>query len=238
MKASRSATSLLGRIYTQLVPGALRSILLDKMLLKLMLTKESSSGIISFHDAPQRWDDVAFISECYERVGRPISRPTDLNKKCLEYIQGTILLKKVLDAGAGLGYLSHLLSLSGRNHVTALEFKPTDELQGLGSSGLDVVSGSIESRLPFCDKEFDVAVCTHVLEHIVNLKGAISELRRVTKERLLIVVPLQSPSRYTPDLHMRYWMHPKNFIVETLPCPGQSSWQILGGDLVYEEQYD
>lgn len=237
MRADRKITSLLANIYSQLIPSALRSMLLDKLLLKLLLPEKSSSGIISFHDAPERWTDASFISKCYEDVGRPISRPTDLNAKCLGFILASTSGKKVLDAGAGQGYLSHLLSLSRNNHVTALEFKPSTELQQKESTSLTVVSGSIEERLPFGDDEFDVVICTHVLEHVVNLQGAINELRRVAKERLLIVVPIQIPSRYTPDLHMRYWMYPKNFIVETLPCPGRSSWQKIDGDLLYEEHY-
>ena len=234
---SRNITSFIANTYTQLVPSALRNVFTDKNLLKLLLPKSSYSAIIAFHDAPERWSDVSFVSDCYRKVGMPIVRETDLNSQCLEYILKTVSGKKILDAGAGLGHLSKLLSLAKGNHVTALEFEPSSQLKKLESDRLIVIKGSIEKHLSFDDKEFDIVICTHVLEHIVNFKGAIKELRRVAKERLVIVVPLQTPSKYTPDLHTRYFMYPKNFIVETLPCNGRSSWKTLHGDLLYEEFY-
>lgn len=234
---SRNITSIIANIYAQLVPCSLRNLFIDKILLKFLFPKSSYTAMIAFHDAPERWGDVVFVSECYQKVGMPIIRKTDLNSQCLEYILKTVSGKKILDAGAGLGHLSYLLSLTNGNHVTALEFDPSSQLKKLESDKLVIINGSIEKSLFFDDKEFDVVICTHVLEHIVNLKGAIKELRRVAKERLVIVVPLQTPSKYTPDLHTRYFMYPKNFIVETLPCNGRSSWKTLHGDLLYEEFY-
>ncbi|WP_341885629.1 class I SAM-dependent methyltransferase [Synechococcus sp. UW140] len=211
---------------------------MDKLLLDLFLPKVSTAGIIEFHRSPERWSDSSFVKACYQKVGTPIARKTDLNKECIEYIVRTISGKAILDAGAGLGHLTSLLSLNESNQVTALEFKVSTQLQKLESHNIKICQGSIENSLPFKDSQFDVVICTHVLEHIVNLKAAINELRRISKERLVIVVPLQTPSRYTPDLHMRYFMYPKNFLVETLPCNGQSHWKVLGGDLLYEEYFD
>lgn len=237
MKLSRSVTAILANIYTELIPSAIRSAFMDKLLLNIFLPKESAAGIVAFHGHPERWSDNSFVSDCYQRVGSPIARQTDLNNECIDYIIGTTSGKCVLDAGAGLGHLSHMLSLNDFNKVTALEVNISAQLRRLENHNIEICQGSIEGKLPFKDRQFDVVICTHVLEHVVDLKGAINELRRISRERLIIVVPLQVPSKYTPDLHMRYFMYPKNFIVETLPCPGKSFYKTLGGDLLYEENY-
>ena len=37
------------------------------------------------------------------------------------------------------------------------------------------------SKLPFGDESFDAAICTHVLEHIIDDRGALAEIYRVLK---------------------------------------------------------
>lgn len=49
------------------------------------------------------------------------------------------------------------------------------------------------TAMPFGDEEFDVVLCNHVLEHIVDDRGAMSELHRVLRPtgRLYMVQPLR-----------------------------------------------
>src|SRR3546814_15505307 len=65
--------------------------------------------------------------------------------------------------------------------------------------------GANIARLPFPDKSFDTVICTHVLEHILDFRGALAELRRVAAKRLIIVVPQEREYRFTfnPHLHFR-----------------------------------
>ncbi|WP_099508705.1 methyltransferase domain-containing protein [Microvirga ossetica] len=43
-------------------------------------------------------------------------------------------------------------------------------------------------NLPFRDDEFDIVVFTHVIEHILDYKTAISELRRIAARKLSTTV--------------------------------------------------
>ena len=71
-----------------------------------------------------------------------------------------------------------------------------------GLDGVEYVSGDLErtdvdvrldvTRMPFEDASWDVVLCSHVLEHVVDDAAAISELRRILRPRgrAYIMVPL------------------------------------------------
>ncbi len=111
----------------------------------------------------------------------------------------------ILDAGCGDGVL--LESLAGKNRklfgidlsTTALKLA-TVRLKG----GASFTGGMLES-LPFQDKSFDVVFTTHTLEHVQNLKAAVSELQRICRNRLVIVVPIQEYLPYTEDYHISFF---------------------------------
>ena len=75
---------------------------------------------------------------------------------------------------------------------------------GLKHADIKFQSGFVEN-LPFPDKSFDIVVCTHTLEHILDLKKAIHELKRVAKKQLIIVTPRQKYYYYTLDLHVNFF---------------------------------
>lgn len=113
---------------------------------------------------------------------------------------------KCLDVGCGRGYLSKLLSEKGY-HVVGVDIEvPTNYSK---TDGYRFVQGSIED-LPFPNESFETVIVAHVLEHVRNIDRALSELLRVTKKRLLIVLPRQREYRYVADLHVRYFPYEYN----------------------------
>lgn len=71
--------------------------------------------------------------------------------------------------------------------------------------GYTFVKGSLE-KIPFPNAHFDTVICSHVLENVPNLDVVLSELLRVTRRRLLIVLPRQRKYRYVTDLHIRFFL--------------------------------
>ncbi len=77
--------------------------------------------------------------------------------------------------------------------------------------GLDLQSGPhVQVRgdltaLPFAGESFDTAVCIHVLEHVEDDLGAMTELYRVTKPdgRVIVNVPMSQESRTLEDATVR-----------------------------------
>ena len=86
----------------------------------------------------------------------------------------------VLDAGCGMGDL--LLRIPGVGVEIAEPY-----LEVSRERGLEVQQGRIED-LPFEDEDFDVVICTDVLEHVVNIHAAVEELLRVLKDGGHIIV--------------------------------------------------
>ena len=61
------------------------------------------------------------------------------------------------------------------------------------------VRADLSAGLPFCDAVFDGAICTEVLEHVLDDRATLSEISRVLKPggRLVVTVPFMF--RYHPD---------------------------------------
>jgi ubiquinone/menaquinone biosynthesis C-methylase UbiE len=109
--------------------------------------------------------------------------------------QGT---SSILDAGSGDGTLAIALARRGWA-VTGVDC--SDEAISLAEEKTKSANCNIEYRqgfletLPFPDKSFDAVICSHTLEHVADLSKAISELKRVGRKGLIIVVPIEKPKR-------------------------------------------
>jgi ubiquinone/menaquinone biosynthesis C-methylase UbiE len=93
-------------------------------------------------------------------------------------------------------------------------------------------------RLPFPDASFDTVICTHVLEHILDLRGMVSELRRVCRRRLIIVVPREREYRYTFNPHFHFFPYNESFLRAMIPLPPRHECVGIGRDIFYTEERD
>jgi SAM-dependent methyltransferase len=166
----------------------------------------------------------------YETVNPLFTRPTDLTDGCVKKIERAVKGVKVLEVGAGRGYLARRLSKTHR--MTVADIVVDDSLSS--DMFIRTVSAPIEA-LPFANKSFDTVVCTHTLEHIIDFQKAVSELRRVMKKRLIIVVPKQRPFLYTLDLHVNYFPYPETLLVAMNPGNNHTICKEIDGDLFYIE---
>ncbi len=163
-----------------------------------------------------------------------IKRGTDLNKRCVEEILKEVKSKNVLEVGCGSGYLAK--KLSKNNKVTAVDINIGKELKNLESETLSLFEASAEI-LPFADKSFDVVICTHTLEHVRDLQKALSELRRLVRSKLIIVVPKERPYLFCPNLHIHFF--PYEFSVfAVMGVFKNQKLKNIGGDWYYMENYD
>jgi SAM-dependent methyltransferase len=95
---------------------------------------------------------------------------------------------RILDAGCGGGAL--LAELAGLGMAVGLEPSPASRERALARGVAEVVDGDL-AGLPFGDGEFDLATALDVLEHLDDDRGALAELRRVTRPGggLVVTVP-------------------------------------------------
>jgi ubiquinone/menaquinone biosynthesis C-methylase UbiE len=105
---------------------------------------------------------------------------------------------RILDAGCGEGALVLALSteLADRNvTVTGVDISTPNVATGLarlrdsnGAPGTEILVADLES-LPFADGSFDVVVSSHVLEHLPHFERGLAELRRVSRDVLVLGLP-------------------------------------------------
>jgi SAM-dependent methyltransferase len=139
------------------------------------------------------------------------NRKTDLSESNIRYILKSIdpSSQNLLDAGCGRGYLlQRIKQVYPRISVTGL-----DVVNKLDEQSINFTEGFI-SRMPFEDDQFDTVICTHTIEHLLNLQQCIDELVRVTKKQLIIVTPCQRYFYYTLDEHINFF--PKKELVTSL----------------------
>ncbi|MCD6012529.1 MAG: methyltransferase protein [Flavipsychrobacter sp.] len=179
--------------------------------------------------------DVFYMSKAeytslYENIEtRAGDRPTDMNQASIEYIieYADKTATTLLDVGAGRGYFLNVLS-----ERTPFKLTGTDIYDSIPGLKADYVKGYIE-ELPFPDKSFDIVVCSHTVEHIIDLRDAINELKRVARKQLIIVTPCQRYNFYTLDLHVNFFptkeMLNREIGMKDFECTNvQGDWVYLG----------
>lgn len=171
------------------------------------------------------------LREAYRQTADvAFERPTDLNQASIDRILEHVRGPRVLEAGCGKGHLVGLLA--GSFEVSAVDFVLQPHLRGRWPQ-VQFHQAELYA-LPFADAAFDTVVCTHTLEHVLDLPAAIAELRRVAR-RLIVVVPRQRPYRYTFDLHIHFFPYPHDLLVAFGRRADQVQCEDVGGDLFYLE---
>lgn len=158
-----------------------------------------------------------------------------------EWIEKTLLAipegLTILDAGAGemqykpfckhLKYTSQDLSdYDGSGDSSGLQTGQWD------TSGIDIVSDIC--AIPVPDENFDIVMCTEVLEHLPNPVEALKELSRVTKVggKLILTAPFCSLTHFAP-YHFSTGFN-KFFYLHHLPILGFSDIQIIENGNYFE----
>jgi ubiquinone/menaquinone biosynthesis C-methylase UbiE len=179
---------------------------------------------------PEQYADI------YRRMPR-IQQGTDNSEACIERLAALLLPGTVCDVGCGTGYLLGALaarSAPGAHRFTGVDFQ-LEPGTGARYPAVDFHSADIE-RLPFADRQFDTVICTHVLEHVLNIGRTIAELRRVTGRRLLVIVPLEREYRFTFNPHVHFFPYPHSFLRHIAPVPVDARCEVIGRDLLYIEE--
>lgn len=180
---------------------------------------------------------AVFLSEAeYEELYRKHPRvqdETDNSEACVAAIIADIEGSSVCDIGCGTGALLRRIKAArpGLTRLTGVDFSTAP---GLADPGIDYHAARVEN-LPFPDAAFDTVVCTHVIEHILDYRKAISELRRISRHRLIIVVPREREYRYTFNPHFNFFPYTHAFLRAMHPVPETFECRDVGRDIYYCE---
>jgi len=200
MKFSRKTSIILNNIINNLLPPFLRDSRLFMKTFFLLLFKDKAELFLTFREKAFTLTEEEYIDYYKKTSTCNLLSETDLNDECLQQIPLETIGNQVLDVGCGRGILTE--RLSKKHQVTATDIVITPQLQSIQS--IQCVASNVED-LPFNNAEFDTVICTHVLEHVRDIQKAISELRRVTKQRLIIVVPKERAYKFGFNLHLSFF---------------------------------
>ncbi|MCK5587369.1 MAG: class I SAM-dependent methyltransferase [Candidatus Lokiarchaeota archaeon] len=69
--------------------------------------------------------------------------------------------------------------------------------------------------LPFCSRSISISICLDVLEHLPAPRNALKELKRVSKDLIVIAVPLATNPPFSKLLSKLRWFKTTPFNIET-----------------------
>lgn len=149
-----------------------------------------------------------------------VSKTTDINSYHLSLIENLLQNSKsvnVLDLGCGTGFLINRIDkIFSSSKLVGIDFNaPSKESIKSNSRNnqIQFICGDIKSSLlNFSDNHFEIVLCTHVLEHLSNPKEILFQLRRVVKEKLIIICPLEKEYKWGMNYHVKFFPTKKHFI--------------------------
>ena len=98
--------------------------------------------------------------------------------------------KNIIEVGAGDGNILSLLSEKNYcNNLTAVEISSSaiQQIKKKKISGLLEIKQFDGYNLPFDDKQFDLCICSHVIEHVEHPRKLLSEIKRISRNQIFEV---------------------------------------------------
>jgi len=231
MRLERRSTQIISFFLDEILPPILRDQCWFMWPLQWLLFRQYTKEFMDFKiKAPGISSDE--VRRIYENTSQVhLQRETDLTPACLAAVETSIKGNSVLEVGCGRGYL--LNKLANNFKVTGVDFVLDPKIRKLKNK-IQLICADVE-MLPFVTDGFDTVVCTHTLEHVKNLHSVMGQLRRIARKRLVVVVPLQRPYKYTFDLHLHFFPYPHSFLNQVGMGSGKVLTKKIGRDLLYLE---
>lgn len=175
-------------------------------------------------------DRLAAFYEDYPRI----QDGTDNSLGCTREVIANVTGNSLCDVGCGTGYLLEKISHEHPlDTLVGVDFSRHEEWATLAH--IKFYQHTI-MNLPFTDGQFDTVVCTHTLEHVLDIAAAIKELRRICAKKLIIIVPRERESIWSVNPHFYYFPYEHSFLKHILPLPEKWSIKRIQRDYVYVEE--
>ena len=109
---------------------------------------------------------------------------------------------KIIDIGAGDGSILSLLSekqFGKELYAAEISASAIEQMKKKSIARLQKVVQFDGYTLPFGDKEFDLAICSHVIEHVEFPRTLLREMKRISKQQVLEI-----PIDYSRTVDKKY----------------------------------
>lgn len=226
---SRAMSNRIRFVLDEILPPIIRDSRLMEVLLRAVLGKQGPS-IAHFRENAYQMTEDEFTK--YYREMKVLQGESDNTSGCVAKVLNDIKGSSVCDVGCGRGHLiAEIAKLPNVKQASGIDIIIDDQMRKHFPM-VEFYEGRIEN-LPFGDKSYDTVVCTHTIEHIPNLAKAISELRRISRETLIIVVPMERRYKFGFNLHVNFFTYRHVFLEQMVPLPKQYECSIIDGEIYY-----
>lgn len=230
MSVTRETVNRVRYLLEDLLPAAIRDSLIFLPLMYLAHGRRTRR-ILSFRARARDMSEEEFSSYYADLV--PLMGATDLCRTSFDAILADVVGRRVADIGCGRGQL--IASIAGRYPATTCIGIDIDTKAATAKRGNLVFEQGWLGRLAHADDSFDTVVCTHTLEHVPNLAGAMADLRRIARRRLILVVPREREFRYAFNLHVHFFPYLHSFLNQIGAPAGRHRGRLIGRDIYYVE---
>ncbi|KKQ53358.1 hypothetical protein A2865_03830 [Candidatus Woesebacteria bacterium RIFCSPHIGHO2_01_FULL_39_17] len=234
MNLPRDITLKISKVLDNWIPPTIRDSKYFIYLPFKLMFREKVDIFLTFKEKAPYMTEEEYVKLYKEIDPYLIQRETSLNSESIRSILRSIKGKTVLEVGCGKAYLAK--KLSKKYLVTAVDILVDASIKK-ENGNIHFINANVE-HLPFKNMSFETTICTHTLEHVQKFDKAVSELRRVTKKRLILVVPMQKPYKYTFDLHLRFFPFLHSFLLALRDIgekPKNFVCKNIDGDIFYYE---
>jgi len=234
MKFSRNFAVKINFILNEILPPIIRD---SKWLFYLpmkLLFKNNTNIFINFRANAHSMTDKQYRDIYSLTSNSNLLKNTDLNKQSIERIINEIKGINVLEIGCGRGFLTNLLSENNSLKLTATDINIAAELKK--NKKVTFIKAQVD-KLPFFDNQFDTVICTHVLEHVLNIELALNEIRRVTSKKIIIIIPRERPYKFGFNLHLNFFPY-KSSVMKIIAKDGEKTnikCELINQDWFYVE---
>jgi ubiquinone/menaquinone biosynthesis C-methylase UbiE len=165
-----------------------------------------------------------------------INGKTDNSEDCIKDIIKKILPNNIIDVGCGRGYLlerlrkeNHKYKLFGTEIYLSRTLEERKKKYNFNTIKIDILS------IDKMKKKYDTVICTHVLEHILDIRAAYKKLKKICKQRLIIIVPKERPYKYTFNGHLHFFPYEWSLINTLRPDTNNFQIRNIKRDFIFIE---
>ena len=227
----RENTNKIRFVLEEILPPILRDSFIFKLIVKKLYRNDKTHQNLKYN--------ILNISKkkykkYYENMPQ-IHNNSDLSNKCIDEILRYIKPRSIIDVGCGNGFLlkkirdkNKSVELNGTEIVITKEIK-----KKLKTQKIKIYEKSIENLNGF-KKKYDTVICSHVLEHVLDINLAYTNLKKICKKRLIIIVPRERPYEHTFNGHIHFFPY-KWSLINTIRPKNKFLIKDLNRDFLYIE---